>query len=515
MRVTQALLRNRQQIPAQIATVDGERRHTWRQLVERVARLAAGLKTLDVKPGDRVAVIGLNSDRHLEIFFAVPWAGGVIVPINYRWSALEIAFSLRDSGTRVLFIDHAFWHLVPSLRELVEHPLTVICIDGALAGADAVHDVLVEAHAAVEEFPNTGDSLSGIFYTGGTTGRSKGVMLSHGNHVANTLQYIAMVGAVDDTIYLHAAPMFHIADALYVYAITHIGGTHIFMPRFEPAACARALQDHAVTDVILVPTMIQMLLEQTGFKDFDLRRLQRMFYGASPMPEAVALDLLAKLPWVAACQLYGQTESAPLMTALVSRYHTAEGGRLRSAGRALPATELLIVDDNGHEVPRGQIGEIVVRSPNVMLGYWGREDVTREALRDGWLHTGDAAYMDEEGFIFISDRLKDMIISGGENVYSTEVENAMYQHPDVAQCAVIGVPDDKWGERVHAIVVPRAGTHPDPTALMAHCRTLIADYKCPRSVGFQEEPLPLSGAGKVLKTELRKPFWAGRARQVN
>ena len=515
LRVTQALLRNRQQIPAQIATVDGERRRTWAELVERVSCLAGGLQNLGVAPGERVGVIALNSDRHLEIFFAVPWAGAVIVPINYRWSAPEIAFSLADSGTRVVFIGQAFWHLAEPLRELVEHPLILICIDAALAGADALHDELVDGHGSIEEFPNHQQTLSGIFYTGGTTGRSKGVMLSHGNHVANTLQYITMVGAVPDTIYLHAAPMFHIADALYIYAITHIGGRHIFILRFEAAACAAALQDHAVTDVILVPTMIQMLLEQERFSEFNLSRLQRMFYGASPMPEAVALDLMRKLPWVAACQLYGQTESAPLLTALESRYHTAEGGRLRSAGRALPATELKIVDEQGHELPRGEVGEVVVRSPNVMLGYWGREEATREALRDGWLHTGDAAYMDTDGFIFIGDRLKDMIISGGENVYSTEVENAMYQHAEVAQCAVIGVPDDKWGERVHAIVVPRPGKHPDPADLMAHCRQLIADYKCPRSISFRAEALPLSGAGKVLKTELRKPFWAGLGRQVN
>ena len=515
MRVTQPLLRNQQQIPQAIATIDGGRRHTWAELVERIARLAGGLEAVGVTPGDRVGVVALNSDRHLEIFFAVPWAGGVIVPINYRWSAAEIAFSLNDSGTRVLFIDRAFWGLAAELRGLVEHPLTIIAIDDALDGADAMHDRLVASHAAIDEFPNTSNSLSGIFYTGGTTGRAKGVMLSHGNHVANTLQYITMLGALPDTIYLHAAPMFHIADALYVYAITHLGGRHIFIPRFEPAACAKALQDYAVTDILLVPTMIQMLLEQPGFSDFDLRRVQRMFYGASPMPEAVALDLMRRLPWVAACQLYGQTESAPLLTALESRYHTADGGRLRSAGRALPATELRIVDEDGHEVPRGSVGEIVVRSPNVMLGYWGREDATREALREGWLHTGDAAYMDDGGFIFISDRLKDMIISGGENVYSTEVENAMYQHPDVAQCAVIGIPDDKWGERVHAIVVPRPGTQPASADLIAHCRRLIADYKCPRSVSLREEALPLSGAGKVLKTELRKPFWEGRARQVN
>jgi long-chain acyl-CoA synthetase len=300
--------------------------------------------------------------------------------------------------------------------------------------------------------------------------------------------------------------------------ITHVAGRHIFIPRFEPRACAQALAEHAVTETILVPTMIQMLIEQPEFTAFDLSKLQRLFYGASPMPEAVALDLMAKLPWVAAWQLYGQTESAPLLTGLDARYHTTQGpyaGRLRSAGRAMPATELRIVDADDREVPRGTVGEIVARGPNVMLGYWGREDLSRATLRGGWLHTGDAAYMDDAGFIFISDRLKDMIISGGENVYSTEVENAMYQHPDVAQCAVIGVPDDKWGERVHAIVVPRAGSEPDPAALIAHCRQLIADYKCPRSVSFRGEPLPLSGAGKVLKTELRKPFWAGRDRQVN
>ncbi|MEQ8230856.1 MAG: long-chain fatty acid--CoA ligase [Gammaproteobacteria bacterium] len=518
MRVTQPLQRNLQQIPHELATIDGERRRTWAEFVDRVARLAGGLRGLGLEVGDRVAVIGLNSDRHMEVFFAVPWAGGVIVPTNYRWSAPEIAFSLNDSGTRILCIDRAFWPLVAELRTLVEHPLTVICMDDTLDGHDAVHDELVAAHAPVEEHVARGDDISGIFYTGGTTGRSKGVMLTHANHVANTLQFAAMIGLSPEIVYLHAAPMFHIADALYIYLVTHLGARHVFIPRFEPAACAQAMQEHAVTDTILVPTMIQMLLEQPGFGDYDLGRLVRLYYGASPMPEAVAIQLIHKLPWVAAYQLYGQTEAAPLLTALDSRYHVTEGplaGRLRSAGRAVPAVELRIVDERGEEVPRGTVGEIVARGPNIMKGYWGREDLSAETLRGGWLHTGDAAYMDDGGFIFISDRLKDMIISGGENVYSTEVENALYQHPDVAQVAVIGIPDDKWGERVHAVVVPREGARPEPADLMAFCRTLIADYKCPRSVSFRDEPLPLSGAGKLLKTELRKPFWEGRDRQVN
>ena len=518
MRVTQPLQRNLQQIPDAIATIDGDRTHTWGAFVERVARLAGGLQSLGLETGDRVAVIGLNSDRHMEVFFAVPWAGGVLVPTNYRWSAPEIAYSLNDSGTRILFIDREFWPIVAELRPLVDHPLTVVCIDDALEGHDAVHDALVEANDAIEEVVRQADDLSGIFYTGGTTGRSKGVMLTHANHVSNTLQFAAMIGLPGDLVYLHAAPMFHIADALYIYLVTHLGGQHIFIPRFEPTACATAMQNHAVTDTILVPTMIQMLLELPQLADFDLGKLERMYYGASPMPEAVAIDLIAKMPWVKAFQLYGQTEAAPLLTGLDSRYHVTEGplaGRMRSAGRAVPAVELKIVDENDNEVPRGTVGEIVARGPNIMKGYWGRDDLTAEALRGGWLHTGDAAYMDDGGFIFISDRLKDMIISGGENVYSTEVENALYQHDDVAQCAVIGIPDEKWGERVHAVVVPREGCEPDPAELMSFCRALIADYKCPRSISFRSDPLPLSGAGKVLKTELRKPFWEGRERQVN
>lgn len=518
MRVTQPLQRNLQQMPDEIATIDGDQQHTWAQLVDRIARLAGGLQQLGLGHGDRVGIIALNSARYMETVFAAPWAGGVIVPVNYRWSAPEIAYSLNDSGTRVVFIDATFWSLAAELRSLVEHDLTIIAVDSGLEGADAELETLVTSNEPVDEFAHGADDLSGIFYTGGTTGRSKGVMLTHANHVTNTLQFAAMIGMTPDMIYLHAAPMFHIADALYIYLVTHIGGRHIFIPRFEPAACAQALQDHGVTDIILVPTMIQMLLEQPGFGNFDFSRLQRLYYGASPMPEAVAHDLIGKLSHVAAYQLYGQTESAPLLTALDSRYHVTSGpdaGRLRSAGRAVPATELRIVDDNDVEVPRGTVGEIVARGPNIMKGYWGRDDLTAQTLRGGWLHTGDAAYMDEGGFIFISDRLKDMIISGGENVYSTEVENAMYEHPDVGQCAVIGIPDDKWGERVHAVVVPREGTSPDPDVLMAHCRKLIADYKCPRSISFRDEPLPLSGAGKVLKTELRKPFWADKDRQVN
>ena len=359
MRVTQPLQRNLQQIPHEIATVDGDRRQTWAEFVDRVARLAGALQALGVAPGDRVAVIGLNSDRHMEVFFAVPWAGGVIVPTNYRWSAPEIAFSLNDSGTRVLFVDHHFWPLVAELRSLVEHSLTVIPHGWRSAGADAEQDALSPPMRRCRN-RSRAPRLSASSHRGHHRA-PKGVMLSHGNHVANTLQFAAMIDFGAEVVYLHAAPMFHIADALYIYLVTH-GGRHVFIPRFEPAACARALQDHGVTDTILVPTMIQMLLEQPGLDGYDLGAFKRLYYGASPMPEAVAMDLIRKLPHVAAYQLYGQTESGP-RSPPSTRYHVTRvaAGRLRR-----PVARPRSSSDRrwrGSRSPRGTVGETSPAAP--------------------------------------------------------------------------------------------------------------------------------------------------------
>jgi long-chain acyl-CoA synthetase len=518
MRVTQALIRNLQQKPDALATIDGARQKTWTQLVDRISKLASGLRECGLKPQDRVAIVSLNSDRYLETLFATPWAGGIIVPINYRWSAAEIAFALNDSGTEIIFLDNAFGGLANYLRKLVKHNLTIIALEEEFLGSNATHEHLISTSDSIPEFYSQGDDVSGIFYTGGTTGRSKGVMLTHDNHMSNTFQLATIIETSDEMKYLHAAPAFHIADACFFYFITQLAGCHIFIPKFEPQACAEAIAKHSISDIILVPTMIQMLLSLPDFSDYNFNSLKHLYYGASPMPEAVAGELIDKLPNVKAYHLYGQTESAPLLTALNHKYHITTGplaGRLRSAGRTMPAVEIKIIDGDGNEVPRGTIGEIIARGPNIMKGYWGQEKLTQETIKKGWLHTGDAAHMDEEGFIFISDRLKDMIISGGENVYSAEVENAIYQHPKVAQCAVIGVPDEKWGERVHAIVLTENDEKVSEEELMSHCRELIADFKCPRSITFRTEPLPLSGAGKVLKTELRKPFWKGREKAVN
>mgnify|MGYP001177606000 CR=1 FL=1 len=348
MRVTQPLLRNQQQRPTAIASIDGHRTYTWDELVSRIARLASGLKALGLKEKDRVGVLALNSDRYMELLFAVPWAGGIVVPLNHRWSSAEIAFAVADSDTRIICVDETFENTALEVVESVDHQLQIIGIDGSVKSAKTHVDGLADKQTECPEKQSSQDDVSGIFYTGGTTGRSKGVMLTHGNHVSNTLQFLSIIDMTEESVYLHAAPMFHIADALYVYMVTHIGGKHIFIPRFEPALCAQAIQDHKISDIILVPTMIQMLLEQPNFKDFDFSSLQRLYYGASPMPEAVAHDLVNKFPWVKCFQLYGQTESAPLLTALDSKYHNTSNqnqGRMKSAGRAMPAVELKIVDE--------------------------------------------------------------------------------------------------------------------------------------------------------------------------
>ena len=323
--------------------------------------------------------------------------------------------------------------------------------------------------------------------------------------------------AQPDRTYLHAAPMFHLADM--AVSMMHVlrGNTHAMVPAFAPEAVLACIARDRVTDVLLVPTMIQMLVDHPALQLApDLSSLNRITYGASPISEAVLDRAMAALPGVEFIQAYGMTKLSPVATVNHAWYHTVEGrkaGKLRSAGRATVGTEVTIVDGDGVEVARGTVGKVAVRGANVMLGYWNDPAQTAAVLRNGWMHTGDGAYMDDEGFIFIVDRMKDMIISGGENIFSAEVENAIAGHPSVAACAVIGIPDPKWGESVHAVIVAKPGTTPAPDDIIAHCKALIAAYKCPRSIAFVDQ-LPLSGAGKILKTRLREPFWSGQQRGV-
>ena len=518
MYLTQGLHRAMQQHPERIAVHFGDQRFTFRELAGRVARLAAALQGLGMASGDRVAMLAMNSNRYLEYQLGVPWGGGVLNPCNVRWSVPEIIYSLNDSGSTILIVDDTFVAMVePILRGAPAIRKVIHAGDGDAPAGTHSYEKLLASHAPVADAGREGDDLLGIFYTGGTTGFPKGVMLSHANLFASGMSLLGEGISPRGSVYLHAAPMFHLADFGISIPQFLAGNAHAIIPAFSPPAVLESIARDRVTDVLLVPTMVQLLVDHPAMKAGpDISSLKRVIYGASTISEAVLDRAMAALPGVEFAQAYGMTELSPVATINPAWYHTAEGrraGKLRSGGRASFGTEVRIVDELGVEVERGTVGEVAVRGPNVMLGYWNQAEQTAAALRNGWMHTGDGAYMDDDGFIFVVDRLKDMIKSGGENVFSAEVENALAQHPAVASCAVIGVPSEAWGEAVHAVVVLRPGAEARAEELVAHCKTSIAGYKCPRSVDFVEA-LPLSGAGKILKTKLREPFWRSREQKV-
>ena len=515
MYVTQALHRAVQQTPDQPATVFGERVRTYREQADRVARLAAALRRLGVRDGERVGVLSLNSDRFAELLLAVPWANGVLNPVNIRWTPGEIVRSLRESQTDILFVDDAFAAHLPALVD--GHPglKTVVHLgDGPPPAGMPGHEELIAGSEPVEDARRGGDALAAIYYTGGTTGLSKGVMLSHANLLTSALGMLATEQtALPGGRILLATPMCHLAAFAAWLLQLQVGGSHVIVPAFEPVAVLEAIARHRVTSAVLVPTMLQMVVDHPALAEHDRSSLRSLLYAASPMSEALLERAMRAFPQAAFTQAYGMTELSPTATMLTGEEHR-EGRHLRSVGRAAAHAEVRVVDDHGREVPRGTVGEIVARGANVMLGYWDRPEETAEALRDGWMRTGDAGHMDGDGYVHLVDRLKDMIIVGGSNVYSAEVENALGAHPAVAACAVIGVPDAVWGERVHAVVVTKPGRTAGADELRAHCETLIAGYKAPRSFEFVDA-LPMAPTGKVLKRELRKPHWEGMDRQIH
>jgi len=516
MYLTQGLLRAAQAKPNSLATVYGDRRQTFKQMLERVTRLASCLRSLGVKRCDRVAILSLNSDRYLEFYLAIWWVGGAANPVNIRWSAAEIAYSLDDCGTRLLIVDDAFVDTAKDVGKASEG-LKHFLYWGEKDTPGGMLDLEALIHEA-EPIGNVnagGNDLAAVCYTGGTTGFPKGVMLSHANLITSALGMVAG-GDPMGPVCLHAAPMFHAADMLLFISSLILGATHVVIPAFDPKVAMRVIDVEGVTDTLIVPTMIQMLADHSERKNFNLDSLERLFYGASVISEAVLVRATQALPKARFIQVYGMTELSPLVTILSSEYHTEEGrklGKHRSAGRATITSEVKVVGPDGQELKRGEVGEVVARGPQVMLGYWNKPAETAAAIRDGWMHTGDGAYMDDEGFIFVVDRMKDVIITGGENVYSAEVENVIAAHPAVASCAVIGIPHDLYGESVHVVIVLHHGGSVTSDEIQHYCRERIAHYKCPRSAEFRDK-LPLSGAGKILKRELREPFWACRTGRV-
>jgi long-chain acyl-CoA synthetase len=520
MRLTQGIHRALSLYPRRRAVVSAEGEITWEQFADRVARLAGALRELGVGPGDRVAMLALNSPRYVEYYFAVLWAGGVLAPVNCRWAAPEKAHCLNDSGAKVLLADAA--HLPEALELLetcgsVSHLVSCGEVEGSGTAALG-YESLVSASLPVEDAERGGADLAALFYTGGTTGRAKGVMLSHDNFIANSMTALVNLGISEHSVHLHVAPLFHLAGGSRLFTLTVAGGTHAVIPRFDAAEFLGAIERFGVTVTVIVPTMLNTLLQHPNFEAFDLSSLDLLCYGASPMPESLLREAMERLPGARFLQSYGMTELSPVATMLEPQFHTFEGplaGKIRSAGRAVFNADVAIMSPDDLPLASGEVGEICVRGPMVMQGYWGQPELTAQALRGGWMHTGDAGYLDDDGFLFLVDRVQDMIITGGENVYSAAVENVLYLHPGVHECAVIGVPSDAWGEAVHAIIVPRGGARLDEAAVIEHCRAYLAGYECPKTVEFVDAELPKSGAGKILKAELRKTYWQGQARNIH
>ncbi len=484
-------------------------RFSWSEFAERARRCAGLLLESGLQPGDHFAIIGHNSFRNAELMRGGYWAGLVPVPVNYRLAPPEIAYILDNAECRLVALEDPFAALMES-GALVPWQDRVLPLDG-----ERYEQRLGEAQPVpVHEAAETDDAL--LVYTGGTTGRAKGVRLTHANIMLNALQIAFLARPRADDLFLHVAPMFHSADLLSTPWVM-AGAAHLYLPEFTGQAALQAIQQHRVTCSVLTPTMIIMMLQEPDFDRYDLSSLRQVIYGSSPMAVEWIQRSLQRFPGVEFIQAYGLTETAPLLTMLEMNDHrqaidSGDDRLLHSVGRQLPGVDMKIVDGNDRELPPGEPGEIVVRGPNVARGYLKRPDATAEAFRHGWFYTGDIGRMDERGYLYLLDRKKDLIITGGELVYSLEVESALYQHPQVHECAVIGIPDDAFGEALLAAIVPAAGGSPTPEELIEHCRSRIGGYKIPRRFVFVDE-LPKSAVNKVLKHELRRIYSQAQANE--
>jgi len=491
------------------------RRTTFEAHLERVARLTSGLRTeLGLAPGGRMAVMAMNGLPYIELWHAALLGGAVINPLNLRFSDDELTFVLADSGSSVCFVDAAFAPTIDRVRKEAGIETVVLC-----GGGDVPHDVTLDdvVGTGVADLPPEPDEDDPVvlMYTGGTTGLPKGVLLAQRAEVLNQYHCAMVVPWVREWPFLIQTPLFHGASMLAIMGAPAFGVTSVVLPAFDPVASMDAIEHHGIGVTVMVPTMINMVVSHPAFDPARLAPLRRLIYGASPMPTALLERLAAALPELELVQGYGMTEGATLVSLLTGDDHRRGGELLTSAGRAIPGVEISVRDEEGAALAVGEVGEVCVRGGNFLQEYWNRPEETAAALRGGWYHSGDVGYLDGAGYLFLVDRAKDMIVSGGENVYCVEVENAIASHPGVAQVAVIGIPDDTWGEAVHAVVVPRPGATPTAAEIIAHARSAVAGYKAPKSVTFRAEPLPLSAVMKVLKRELRAPCWEGRSRAIN
>jgi acyl-CoA synthetase (AMP-forming)/AMP-acid ligase II len=509
--------------PNKKATHFEGRDFTWAEFRDRIQGIGKALVDLGLKPGDRVAYLGQNSHWLVEMYYAPCTVGGILVPLNYRLSEEEMAEVIADCTPEILVVDRHFIDRAaalmarcPSLRHLIFAdwdstapglPDATLCYDALIAAAGPVTD------DAFDDRASRSDDTMIIFYTSGTTGVPKGVMLSHSNLLVNATGSGHLYGYRETDVLLLSGPLFHLGTGSRVYTAVAYGTTMVIQPRFEVEETMQIIQDQRITTMTLVPTMLRMIMDHPRFSDFDFSSIRCLTYGAAPMPLSLMERAIEAIPGVTFCQGYGMTETSPVLSVLTPEDHVPGNpmiGKLGSVGRPMIYSDLRIVDENDQPVPVGQPGEIILRGPQVMNGYWNRPEETAQAMRGGFYHTGDAGYLDEDGYLTLVGRTKEMIISGGENVYPIETENALSKHPAVAQAAVIGIPHEKWGEMVHAVVALHEGQSAEEHDLIAFCRSRIADFKSPRGVTIWDGALPLSPTNKIDKKTIRAMVLSAR-----
>ncbi|CAN5707805.1 long-chain fatty acid--CoA ligase [soil metagenome] len=484
--------------------------------VDRSLRLADAHRTrFGLGRDDRFAVLAGNSRHYVNLWHTAFLGGGVVNPLNNRLAPRELGVILADSGSKVLYVDADHAPVAEQLRAEVPALETVVLIgDGDVAHDARYDDVVAAGSPRVVDVAE--DDLAVLMYTGGTTGRPKGVLHTQRSQTLNVYRLGFMFGFFTEaSTFLNCTPMFHAGGVMGTMGMPCSGGTTVIHRSYDPARLIADCARYDVTHLGLVPTMIGMALNHPDFDPAAFASVRLIGYGASPMPSALLDHVMRVLPDVELTQTYGMTEASAVLTCLTPADHRAGGEALRSAGRALPGVAISVRSADGEPVPAGEVGEVWAKAGSFMVGYLDRPQETADVLVDGWYRSGDAGYLDERGYLFLVDRTKDMIVTGAENVYSLEVENAISTHPAVLQVAVIGIPSERWGEQVHAVVVTRPGMTVSNDEIIAHAKQSIAGFKAPKSVDVRTDPLPLSGAMKVLKRELRAPYWEGRERRID
>ncbi len=508
------------------AVVCGDHRFTYAEFNERCNRLSSALTLLGLQQGDRVAYLSFNCHRLLEAYYGVPQLGAILLPLNIRLSCEELAYILNDSAPRVLCFDPEFTPLVDRLRTQAPSLQHFVVLRGEAppwAHRNNYDELVAQAEPGDYDYRQIDEnSVAELFYTSGTTAHPKGVMLTHRNLYLHALYTAVAMADRDDDVHLYTVPLFHVNSwgAPHILALT--GGRHVMIQKFDARTVLELVSRERITRLQVVPTMLVAMLNHPDFAKYDLSCVREVMMGGAPTNTALVQETERKIPGCVAMGGYGLTETSPVLTIARIKDHLkgdppdVQLRRKATAGWTQGASEIRVVDPNGRDVkPDGnEVGEVVVRSDLVMAGYWKQPVETARVIRDDWFWTGDLATIDDEGYVLIVDRVKDMVLSGGENVATAEIERVIYQHPAVLECAVVAVPDDTWGEVPKALVVLRPGTEAAESEILNHCCQHLAKFKVPKSVDFLAE-LPKGGTGKILKRVLRERYWAGRERRVH